>query len=166
MLRPTLDREVGSTVTLRHRPAREIVADRHFERLLTALEAATAPVIPRRVLRVFFDSSDGSVGEVLGDIIDAYPQTVSIEVLLEDVHWVGALDQARQVDELELKLAVIAAELEAVHTDLSRWDAFMQGPSWRPADASARMSRAAMSSTDRSHPIRRGRPPERRIEHP
>jgi hypothetical protein len=153
-------------VTLRHRAAREIVADPHFERLMTALEAATAPVIPRRVLRLFFESSGGSVEEVLEEIIDAYPQTVSIELLLEDVHWVGALEQARQEEELELKLAVVKAELEAVRADLSRWDAFMQGPHWRPADATARMSRAAMLSTDRSHPIRRGRPPERRIEHP
>jgi hypothetical protein len=153
-------------VTLRHRPAHEVVAHPHFDRLLTALETATAPVIPRGVLKVFFNARDSNVGEVLDEIIATYPQTGSIEALLEDAHWVGALDQARQVEELELQLAVIKAELEAVRADLSRWDGFMRGPLWRPADATARISRAARLSTDRSHPKRRGQPPERRIEHP
>jgi hypothetical protein len=153
-------------VTLRHRPAHEVVADPHFDRLLTALETATAPVIPRRILKVFFNSSDRNVGEVLDEIIDAYPQAASIEALLEDAHWVGALDQVRQAEELELQLAVIKAELDAVRADLGRWDSLMQGPLWRLADATDRISRAASLSTDRSHPRRRGRPPERRIEHP
>lgn len=153
-------------LTLRQRPAREIVADPHFERLLLALETATSPVVPRRALRAWFAASDRTVGEVLEAIIDAYPQTVSIEGLLADAHWVGALDQARQAEELELELAEIKAELAAVTADLIRWDSFVHGPWWRPGDATARMTRAAIVSTDRSHPSRRRRPPERRIEHP
>lgn len=153
-------------MTLRHRPACEIVADPCFERLLTGLEAATSPVIPRRIFRAFFDSSEGTVEEVLEEIIDAYPQTVSIELLLEDAHWVGALDLEQQAEELEVQLMVMRSELGAVRADLRRWDGFMQGALSRPADATARMSRAAMLATDRSHPARRGRPPQRRVEHP
>jgi hypothetical protein len=153
-------------VTLRHRPAREIVADPCFERLLTGLEAATSPVIPRRVFRAFFDSSEGSVEEVLEEIIDAYPQTVSIELLLEDAHWVGALDLEEQAEELEVQIMVMRSELEAVRGDLKRWDGFIQGKLSRPADATARMSRAAMLAPDRSHPARRARRPQRRVEHP
>ncbi|MGZ4231401.1 MAG: hypothetical protein ACXVR1_04910 [Solirubrobacteraceae bacterium] len=153
-------------MTLRQRPAREIVADPNFERLLIALEAATCPVIPCRVLEVFFETSDGTVGEVLEELMRAYPQTVSIEVLLEDARWVGALEQLRRADELELELELIKTELQAVRAGMSRWDGFMQGHPWRPSDATMRMSRAAVLSTDRSHPTRRRRPPERRIEHP
>ncbi len=153
-------------MSLRQRPAREIVADPNFERLLITLEAATTPVIPRRVLRVFFETSVGNVGEVLEEIVDAYPQTVSIEVLLEDARWVGALAQGRQAEELEFELMVVKAELAAVRADMCNWDRFMLGHPCRPSDATARMSRAASMSTDRSHPSRRRRPPERRIEHP
>jgi hypothetical protein len=153
-------------VSLRQRAAREIVADPNFERLLITLEEATTPVIPRRVLRVFFETSVGNVGEVLEEIVDAYPQTVSVEVLLEDTRWVGALAQGRQAEELEFELMVVKAELAAVRADMSNWDSFMLGHTCRPSDATARMSRAASMSTDRSHPSRRRRPPERRIEHP
>jgi hypothetical protein len=153
-------------VSLRQRAAREIVADPNFERLLITLEAATTPVIPRRALRVFFETSHGSVGEVLDELLDAYPQTVSVEVLLEDARWIGALAQERQAEELETQLVLVKAELEAVRADMTRWDTFMLGRPWRSAGASARMSRAASISTDRSHPTRRRRPPERRIEHP
>jgi hypothetical protein len=153
-------------VSLRQRPAREIVSDPNFERLLITLEAATSPVIPRRALRVFFETSEGSVGEVLEEIVDAYPQNVSTEVLLEDARWVGALAQARQADELEVQLMLVKAELSAVRADMRRWEAFMLGHPWRPPDASARMSRAALRSADRSHPNPRRRPPDRRPEHP
>jgi hypothetical protein len=153
-------------VSLRQRAAREIVADPNFERLLITLEAATTPVIPRRVLRVFFETSVGNVGEVLEEIVDAYPQTVSVEVLLEDARWLGALAQGRQAEELEFELMVVKAELAAVRADMNNWDRFMLGHQGRPSDATARMSRAASMSTDRSHPSRRRRPPERRIEHP
>jgi hypothetical protein len=153
-------------VSLRQRPAREIVSDPNFERLLITLEAATSPVIPRRALRVFFETSEGSVGEVLEEIVDAYPQNVSTEVLLEDARWVGALAQARQADELEVQLVLVKAELSAVRADMRRWEAFMLGHPWRPPDASARMSRAALRSADRSHPNARRRPPDRRPEHP
>jgi hypothetical protein len=157
---------VGPNVTLRQRPAGEIVLDPHFERLLSALEAVSAPAIPRRVLEVFFVTSDGTVGEVLEELIRAYPQTVSIEVLLEDAHWVGALAQARHAVELEVEVRLIRAELEAVHAGMSSWEQFMQGRSFQPSNATARMSRAAVPPSDRSHPNRRRRPPERRIEHP
>jgi PAS domain-containing protein len=153
-------------VTLRQRPAADIVADPHFERLLHALEEATSPAIPHRVLEVFFVTSDGSVGEVLDEVVRAYPQTVSIEVLLEDARWVGALEQARLAAEVEEDLALIRAELDAVRAGMSRWDSFMQGREFRLPDATTRMNRAALRSTDRSHPSRRRRPPERRIEHP
>jgi len=157
---------MGPTGSIRQRPAREVVADPHYERLLETLEDATSPRIPSRVLQVFFETSEGTFGEVLEEIIDAYPQTVSIEVLLEDARWVGALDQARQADELEVQLVVVKAELEAVRAGMDRWDEFMLGHPWRPTDATSRMSRAALLSSDRSHPTRRRRPPERRIEHP
>ena len=153
-------------MTLRRRPAREIVPDPDFERLLITLEAATSPVIPRDVLRVFFETSEGSVGEVLGEIIDAYPQTVSIEVLLEDAHWVGALAHAREAEDLETELTLIKRELEAVRAEMRRWDSFIHGRPWRPADAPTRVTRALALSTDRSHPTRRRRPPQRRIDHP
>lgn len=159
--------KVGPDVTtLRQRQARDIVADPSFERLLMTLEAATSPVIPRRILELYFQTSDGNVGEVLEEIVDAFPQTVSIEVLLEDARWVGELQQARQAEELEVELGLIKAELEAVHAEMRRWEAFMHGHPWQPADATERMRRAAMRSPDRSHPTRRRRPPDRRIEHP
>ena len=157
---------MGPNGSLRQRPARQVVGDPHYERLLETLEASTSPRVPRRVLELFFETSDGTVGEVLEEIFDAYPQTVSIEVLLEDTRWVGAVDQALQADELEEQLVLVKAELEAVRAGMDRWDMFMLGYSWRPADASGRMSRAALISTDRSHPTRRRRPPDRRIEHP
>jgi hypothetical protein len=157
---------MGPTGSLRLRRAREVVADPHFERLLETIEAATSPLVPCRVLRVFFQTSEGTVDEVLEEVMDAYPQTVSIEVLLEDARWVGALDQARQAAELELQLVLVKAELEEVRSGLDRWDRFMLGHPWRPSDATSRMSRAALISADRSHPSRRRRPPERRIEHP
>jgi hypothetical protein len=153
------------TVSLRQRSAREIVADPNFERLLITLEAATTPVIPRRALRVFFETSEGTVGEVLEEIIDAYPQNVSAEVLLEDARWVGALAQMKQIEELEVQLVLVKAELEAVRSDCHQWDEFMLGHEWRPADATARMSRAELRSNDRSHPNRGWRPPERRSGH-
>ena len=118
-------------MSLRQRAAREIVADPNFERLLITLEAATTPVIPRRALRVFFETSHGSVGEVLDELLDAYPQTVSVEVLLEDARWVGALAQERQAEELETQLVLVKAELEAVRADMTRWDTFMLGRPWR-----------------------------------
>jgi hypothetical protein len=158
-LRRTLERKVRPNVTLRHRPAREIAADPHFDRLLTALEAATSPVIPRHVLRAFFDLSDGSVGDVLEAIIDACPQMVSIEALLEDAHWVGALDQAQQTEELELQLAVIKAELEAVRADLSRWDTFMER-SCQPTDHT-RPGEGVLRSVASSTPERRSADGER-----
>jgi hypothetical protein len=157
---------MGPDVSLRQRPAREIVADPHYERLLGTLEAATSPLVPRRVLQVFFETSEGTVGEVLQEVFDAYPQTVSIEVLLEDARWVGALDQARQADELELALVLVKAELEAVRSGMNRWDRFMLGYPWRPSDAGVRISRGDLLSSDRSHPTRRRRPPDRRSEHP
>jgi hypothetical protein len=157
---------MGPTGSLRQRRAREVVADPHYERLLEALEAATCPLIPRRVLALFFETSDGTLDEVLEEVMDAYPQTVSTEVLLEDARWVGALDQARQADDLEIQLVLVKAELEAVRAGMDRWDRFMLGHSWRPSDATSRMSRAALISIDRSHPSRRRRPPDRRIEHP
>ena len=61
---------------------------------------------------------------------------------------------------------LVKAELEAVRDDMTAWDIFMLGHPWRPTDATARINRAATMSTDRSHPTRRRRPPERRIEHP
>jgi hypothetical protein len=135
---------------------------------LITLEAATTPVIPRRALRVFFETSEGTVGEVIEEIIDAYPQNVSPEVLLEDARWVGALAQARQVEELEVQLVLVKAELDAARTEWNHWDAFMTGLPWQPPDATARMRRAALPLHDRSHPreTRRRRPPERRIGHP
>jgi hypothetical protein len=157
---------MGLTRSLRQRPANEIVADPNYERLVGTLEAATSPLVPRRVLGLFFETSDGTVGEVLEEVIRAYPQTVSIEVLLEEARWVGALDQARVADELEVQLVLFKAELAAVRADMDHWDRFMEGDPWRPPDATARMSRAARISTDRSHPSPRRRPPERRIEHP
>ena len=153
-------------MTLRQRAAADIVADPHFDRLLDAIEQATSPAIPQRVLEVFFITSDGTVGEVLEEVVRAYPQTVSIEVLLEDARWVGALEQARLAAELEEDLALIRAELEAVRAGMRRWDSFMHGREFRLPDATTRMNRAALRSTDRSHPTRRRRPPERRIEHP
>jgi hypothetical protein len=157
---------MGPNGSLRRRPAHEVVSDPHCQRLLETLEEATSPRVPRRVLELFFETSDGTVDEVLEEIFDAYPQTVSIEVLLEDARWVGALDQAQQADELEVQLVLVKAELEAVRAGMDRWDRFMLGHPWRPTDASGRMSRAALTSADRSHPTRRRRPPDRRIEHP
>jgi hypothetical protein len=157
---------VGSNVSFRKRPAAEVVLDPHFQRLLVALEEATSPAIPRRVLEVFFLTSDGTVGEVLEEVVRAYPQTVSIEVLLEDARWLGALEQARLAAELEEDLALIRVELEAVRAGMSRWDAFMQARAFVSSDATTRMSRATVRPADRSHPTRRRRPPERRIEHP
>ena len=157
---------MGPTESLRQRLAREIVADPNFERLLITLEATSTPVIPRRALRAFFETSEGTVGEVLEEIIDAYPQNVSAEVLLEDARWVGALAQARHVEELEVQLLLVRAELEGARTGWNEWEAFMLGHPWRPADATARMRRAALPSNDRSHPTRQRRPPQRRLEHP
>ena len=151
---------------MRQRPARDIVADPHYERLLETLEEAMSPPVPAHVLRVFFETSEGTVGEVLEEIIDAYPQTVSVEVLLEDARWLGALDQARHADELEIQLLLVKAELGAVRADMNRWDRFMLGHPWRPTDVALRMSRTGLISSDRSHPTRRRQRPDRRPEHP
>lgn len=157
---------MGPNVTLRRRAAAEIVWDPHFERLLAALEAATSPAIPRRVLELYFVTSDGTVGEVLEELVRAYPQTVSIEVLLEDARWVGVLEQARLAEELESDLALIRAELDAVRAGIGRWETFMQGRAFRPSGAAMRVTRAPARWTDRSHLTRRRRGPQRRNEHP
>jgi hypothetical protein len=95
----------------RQRPAAEIVADPHFERFVIALEEATTPMVPREVIEEYFLAGDGSVGDVLEDLFGAHPQTVGIDVILEDAQWVGALDQVRWIAELESDLAIVKAEL-------------------------------------------------------
>ena len=157
---------MGPNVTLRQRGAADIVSDPHFERLLAALEAATSPAIPMRVIELFFVTSDGTVDEVLEELVRAYPQTISVEVLLEDARWVGALEQARLADELESDLALIRAELDAVRAGMGRWDSFMQGREFRPSGTAMRVTRASARWTDRSHLTRRRRGPQRRNEHP
>jgi hypothetical protein len=157
---------MGPNVTLRQRAAVEIVSDPHFERLLAALEQATSPAIPARVIELFFVTSDGTVDEVLEELLRAYPQTVSIEVLLEDARWVGALEQARLADELESDLALIRAELDAVRAGMGRWESFLQGREFRASEGTIRMRRAAPRSAARSHKTLRSRPPARRPEHP
>ena len=157
---------MGPNVTLRKRSAADIVSDPHFERLLAALEAATSPAIPMRIIELFFVTSNGTVDEVLDELVRAYPQTVSVEVLLEDARWVGALEQARLAGDLESDLALIRAELNAVRAGMGRWDSFMQGREFGPSEGTIRAGRATLRSEGRSHKTLRSRPPARRPEHP
>jgi hypothetical protein len=99
--------------------AAEIVVDPHFDRFLTAFERGTTPGVPRGVVEERFRGSDGTVGEVLYEIFDAYPRIVSLDVILEDVRHAGAIEQPR-IDRLE-------AQLEALGADLEAWESFMDG---------------------------------------
>lgn len=154
------------STAFRQRPAAEVVADPNFERFVAALEQATAPIVPREVLADFFWTCEGTLEDVLEEIFSAHPQTVSIELILEDAHWVGALEQVKWAAQLELELEWVKEELSAVRTSLSCWEAFMDGHESQLTGATGRVSAAASGSGDRSHGWRRARSPKRRFEHP
>jgi hypothetical protein len=154
------------STAFRQRPAAEVVADPNFGRFLAALEQATAPIVPREVLADFFWCGEGTLGDVLEEIFSAHPQTVSIELILQDAHWVGALEQARWAAQLECELEQVKAELTGVRISMSCWQAFMAGHDSYLAGATGRVSGAVAGSADRSHGRRRGRSPKRRFEHP
>jgi hypothetical protein len=154
------------STTFRDRPAAELVADPSFERFVSALELATTPLVPRDVIRDHFWASDGSVGEVLDDMFDLYPQAVDIDVILTDTQWVGGLEQTRWLVELENQLEALRAEIDAVQASLDQWDTFMDGPEPRQLGVTTRVSHAAARIVDRSHGTRRRRSVQRRFQHP
>ena|SRR5664279_1203424 len=154
------------STTLRQRPVAEVVTDPNFGRFVAALEQATAPIIPREVLADFFGTGQGTVEDVLEEILSAHPQTVSIELILEDAQWVGALEQAKWAAQLEFELERVKAELSAVRTSMSCWDAFMAGHASHLVGATGRVGSAVSGSADRSHGRQPGRSPKRRFEHP
>jgi hypothetical protein len=154
------------STAFRHRPAAEVVADPNFERFVAALEQATAPIVPREVLADFFRTREGTLEDVLEEIFSAHPQTISIELILEDAHWVGALEQVKWAAQLELELERVKAELSAVRASLSCWEAFMGGHDSQLAGTTGRVRGAVSGWADRSHGWQRGRSPKRRFEHP
>jgi hypothetical protein len=153
------------SAAFRKRPAAEVASDPNFNRFVVALEHATDPIVPREVLVDFFWTADGTLEDVLEEVFSVHPQTVSIEVLLEETHWAGALPQARLALEIECELDQLRAELNAVRAGLSRWGAFMDRDEAEPA-ATGRLSGAASRPTDRSHGRQPGRSSKRRFEHP
>jgi hypothetical protein len=154
------------STAFRQRPAAEVVADPNFGRFVAALEQATAPIVPREVLADFFWTGEGTLGEVLEEIFSAHPQALSIELILADAHWVGALEQVKWAAQLECEVERVKAELSGVRVSMSCWEAFMAGEECHLAGAPGRVSGAVSGSADRSHGRQRGRSPKRRFEHP
>jgi hypothetical protein len=153
------------SAAFRKRPAAEVASDPNFNRFVAALEQGTDPIVPREVLADFFRAADGTLEEVLEEVFSAYPQTVSIEVLLEEAHWAGAMQLAGLAAEIECEVEQLAAELSAVRISLSRWVAFMDRDEAEPT-ASGRLSGAASRPTDRSHGRQSRQSSKRRFEHP
>jgi hypothetical protein len=102
------------------RPAADVVADPNFRRFVRAFETGTLPGVPQQVVEGRFRASDGTVEEVLEQIVTDYPGTAGLDVILADIRRIGAYPERADVDELERRLGRLRPALE-------EWYRFMDG---------------------------------------